>query len=76
MEVKLEDGVPLPIGYETKRFRRWPIRIMQVGQSFVVADADKASVRAAMCQHKRRHPNTEFISRTQPDGCLRVWRSA
>ena len=68
---EIEKGVPLPEGRETGFV--YPFRLMEIGDSFVVADEDKLkSARAAAYAYSRRSGH-KFACRRVDKG-WRFWR--
>ena len=66
-ESEIEDNVPLPTRFTT---RRYPFNIMKVGQSFT---SGKSVVSAVSANHKQRPQDGRFIARKEGDH-YRVWR--
>ena len=59
-----------------KRVRKFPINVMEVGQSFYVADKSKYRAAGVACsQYKRLNKGTVFAIRTEGEG-FRVYRTA
>ena len=71
-EVKIEKGVALP-AVEARRKPAWPLRLMEVGDSFFIKDTKVKTISRTCGQHGKRL-GRKFASRTV-DGGVRVWRT-
>lgn len=73
----IEQGVPLPTKKKLNRKTQW-LESMNIGDSFYLADADNGDDRRIMSARQwgaRQIPVRRFVSRQQPGGGMRVWRS-
>lgn len=67
-EFTIEHGVPIP-----QNWQRWPLRDMEVGDSFLFPTVDRHKVGALMSILKR-DTGKHFIQRKVNDTQSRVWR--
>ena len=73
-EFVVDKDIPIPEVKSRKlRENRYPWRALSIGDSFVVEEKDKRSVRCAAC-HFGRRLGRKFTTRTQSNGQVRVWR--
>ncbi len=71
--IEIEKGVPVP----TQPINNvYSFGAMEIGDSFILDQAQTDRVRPAASVYKRRHPGWDYTSRTQPDGSVRIWRTA
>ena len=66
----IESGVPVPVRLAK---RKYPLREMKDGDSFVVTAPEIGRVRMAISQFRLRN-NIHFVTRKQTDGSYRIWR--
>lgn len=72
--MKLENHIPVP-GPQAAR-ERYPFPQMQVGDSFLILEADWIkNLRSAAYMYSRRHPGVKFTVRRYGEG-WRLWRIA
>ncbi len=74
---EIESGIPIPprptpAGKSLNK--RFPLKTMQVGESFVVSANEIALVRSAIFTAKWRNYK-QFVTRQTTDGRYRVWRT-
>ena len=74
MTYEIKDGVTPPQGTRGRRFV-YPFLQMAPGQHFDAPPEKAQSARAAACQFARKYGRT-MATETQPDGSLRIWRTA
>lgn len=68
----VERGRPMPVG---NRRYKYPFRDLKVGDSFLTQNVPHAKIKSAIASHKKRYPETEFRTSTDPDtGGIRVHR--
>lgn len=70
--IELEHGIPMPEA--GNRVTKYPFRIMEVGDSFVISITKQNSISAQMSLNRKIDSNKKFITRKINDGELRVWR--
>jgi len=73
MTIKIEKGIPLPTTARTPRAEKYPLRQLEVGDSFVAPVGQ-----AALSAHARRvakDTGYKFVVR-HAEGGARVWRKA
>lgn len=82
-EYKIVPNVPLPQDssrYNAPRSRgrkpKYPLADMQIGDSFVVNDAETLSVRGCIQDFRSNNRGREFATRRLGDGTTRIWRTA
>ncbi|MEN9936008.1 MAG: hypothetical protein RLZZ387_2587 [Chloroflexota bacterium] len=66
----IEKNVPMPATREN-----YPLKVMEVGDSFVLPLDKLQNVRITINNLKRRNPGCNFVTRTTGD-VGRVWRTA
>ncbi len=71
-EIRIEKGVPLP---NKGAKLAWPLRDMEVGDSFSLEKSRMSSVRSAVNYEQRVSPGKKFTIRTTPAE-TRCWRTA
>lgn len=71
----IEKGVPVPKTNSGKS-AKYPFRAMEVGDSFVVEREAKPLAQRSMYMFNKNNKDRRMIARVQPDGTLRVWRTA
>jgi hypothetical protein len=67
--VKIETGIPMP---EVGRRKKYQFAEMNVGDS-ILSDEN---ARLAAAQRKAKYPGWDYASEKQPDGTIRIWRTA
>lgn len=72
---KIEKGVPMPSNNRSGRLARYPLHLMEVGDSFFVPAADRSRQQASVCNAFRRCASMKFHS-SKVEGGVRVWRIA
>lgn len=72
-EIKIDKGVPLPDS--GRRKLAWPLRDMEVGDSFSLDQSRMSAVRSAINYEQRVSPGKKFTVRTTPVE-TRCWRTA
>jgi len=73
---KIDKNVPIPIG--PKAIRRYPLREMEIGDSFFVPDEDmprgKNVIHSAISVYAARSKDGWKFKSRSVDGGVRVWR--
>ena len=77
-EIKIDKGVPITQSHYSRGTRKYPLHLMEVGDSYMVTiDAEDAvklsSARTSPCTYGLRH-NKKFVTR-KVEGGVRVWRT-
>lgn len=77
MAIKIEENVPVPtkrlrVG-KTESFTQRVLRMLPK-QSFVVPRDEAVKTRARLSSTKRFYKEFDYVTESQPDGTLRVWR--
>lgn len=72
-EVKIEKGVALP-AVEARRKPAWPLRLMEVGDSFALDRSREVALRSAI-YYEQKHSERQFAVRSLPTE-MRCWRTA
>ena len=73
-KIRIDRGLPLPSARAVAS--KYPLRAMEVGDSFAVpADTPFGRIATAAFYFGKRN-NRKYAVRTQPDGSLRCWRIA
>ncbi len=73
IETDVQPTLPTPNSY-LGCYASYPFRKLNIGDSFIVPKELAPRVRrAAHCAGKRQ--NKKFRVQTQPDGCVRCWRT-
>ena len=70
--IKIDRDIPLPVGRPTK----YPLHIMEVGESILVTDAPRSNsghYRPIAGRANKKHAPKKFAQRQVPEG-LRIWR--
>ena len=70
--IKIEKGVPLP---KEKKASAYPVREMEIGDSFFIAGASIQGKEQAACRQMAGNRGFKLTIRTV-EGGLRVWRVA
>lgn len=70
MEYQIEKNMPKPIARN-----KFPLDKMEVGDSFVVPLKDRFSASSSAISYKRKHPETEFVTKKVSDDEVRIWRT-
>ncbi len=71
--IKIERGIPVPLN-SVKRSSKYPLREMEVGDSFSIPKDQRLQLSSYMTS-AGRDMNAKFISR-QDGNIVRVWRVA
>jgi hypothetical protein len=83
VEVKLEDGIPVPSIERTERVRKFPFDKMEVGQSFFVANIKPSNMHSCLNRFNKSNKGTpmRFTARSVVEDVdgektpgVRVWR--
>lgn len=70
MEIKIEKGIPIP----TKRSVVFPLKQMEIGDSFIV-DMKEGTLKAYLSEQNKSEGHVyKFRFNKQEDGRIRVWR--
>lgn len=72
-EIRIEKGVPIPDA--PKKGSTWPLRAMEVGDSFSLDKDRLTALRSAIAYEKRLDPSKNYTVRTLPTE-VRCWRVA
>jgi hypothetical protein len=76
MKYEIEKDAPPFVNYQYgMHLIKYPFRLMNVNDSFLVTDRPIATVKSAVYAHNARHKETKFRVRVTPEG-VRVWRIA
>jgi len=73
--VIIEKDIPIPLRYNTRGAfggSKYQFSKMEIGDSALVSRAGHATAR----KFSERHPPYKFTSQKQPDGTIRIWRTA
>lgn len=73
-EVKIEKGVALPMPMAARRKPAWPLRLMEVGDSFALDRSREVALRSAI-YYEQKHSERQFAVRSLPTE-MRCWRTA
>jgi hypothetical protein len=69
--IKIEKGIPIPVGFPNKRHNKYPWRTMEVGDSFLVTTGANQ-----FTQHGRWSEITGYEYTTRKvEGGFRIWRT-
>ena len=71
---EIERGIPFP-GTKGGRVRKFPLREMEVGDSFAAPSENATSARQSAIAFGRAN-GRKFATRKQEDSSLRIWRVA
>jgi len=68
---EITGDVPIPTGKPS----RYPLAQLKPGESFSCPANRRPSLRTMICKLRRRHPQSDFTIRNEPDqNRIRVWR--
>ena len=70
MTLKIEKNIPFP----TRGKSKYPIKELEVGDSFLVDASQRPSITAMLCRIYRNDPDKRYTTRTVSAGKIRVWR--
>lgn len=74
----IEKGVPVPGRHvprsrKSRRDLRWPMSVMEVGDSFIVPRIEADALRQVLSAYSKRY-SIKLVTQLQPGGALRCWR--
>lgn len=76
MGIEIDNSVPLPTSETRGRPAKYPIRDLEIGESFAVPEGKVQNVRSSAQQVQRRNPGRQYSVKPDGDGNYRCWRIA
>lgn len=68
--IKIDKNVPMPWG---DKFA-YPLKKSKIGESFAVSVEETKKIRNAITATRKVHKRMKFVTRTENNGKIRIWR--